>query len=167
MSSDLVHFIQPYIPIISATLPDFNKISSLHTSNLIIPVLPSAASQCHTSPKLASVPLLYIVILCDHDCDSNFHKKFVKISLNGVPILTDNRSSNGLWTITHPQSPTPTTIHENLVTSTATNIVTKYIALYHTKFFYPTISTWWCAINAGHLTTWTHLTSKQARKYIP
>ena len=165
MPSAPVHDMQPASPGIAVTLPDGNKIISSHTDNLNIPGLPSASSQCHIFPELAYVSFLYIGLLCYHDWDAHFHF-FLITSLNGVKILTGPRSSHGLWTIPHPQYPTPNTLHANLVISTATKTVSDRISFYHDTMFSPTIYVWCRSINAGHITTWTHLISKQVGKCL-
>ena len=105
MSSAPAHDIQPASPGISVTIPYGNKNISSHTSNLNVPGLISAASQCHIFPEFSSGSLLSIVVICDHDFNAHFHKKSVKISLNGVTIITVPQNSNVLWTIPHPQVP--------------------------------------------------------------
>ena len=96
MSSAPSHAMQPDSPGIAVTLTDGKIYIFSHTANLNIPGLPSLAIQYHISPELASRSLLYISLLCDQDCDAHFHNKFIKISLNGVTIITVTRNSNGL-----------------------------------------------------------------------
>jgi hypothetical protein len=76
----------------------------------------------------------------------------------------DRDPVNGLWSVPVPASP-PLLI--NNVTTTVTQSVADRIAFYHATMFSPTISTWCRAIDAGHLTTWPELTSKQVRQHLP
>jgi hypothetical protein len=80
-------------------------------------------------------------------------------------VMQGNRDpENGLWSIPVPTSPT---LQANNVTSTVTKSLADRIAFYHATIFSPTISTWCRAIDAGHLTTWPELTSKQVRQHLP
>ena len=79
MSSAPVHAMQSASPGIAVTLPEDKTILSLHTVNLNIPGIPSAASQCHILPELASGSVLSIFHLCDHDLYAHYHKK-IKVS---------------------------------------------------------------------------------------
>ena len=54
-----------------------------------------------------------------------------------------------------------------LVTYMYTNTVSDRIAFYHSTMFSLTIFAWFRAIDAGLITTWTHLTSKQVRQNLP
>eukprot|EP00978_Attheya_sp_CCMP212_P035929 scaffold159185_cov28-Attheya_sp.AAC.1 len=145
----------PVSPGIFVQLPDGSLIESSHKSNLNIPGLPAAASEYHIFPALKSGSLLSIGQLCDYDCDVNFNKLNVTVH-HGLHL------DNGLWSI-----PTPPIHQINNVTTSVTRTIADRIAFYHATMFSPTISTWCRAIDAGHLTTWPELTSKQVRQHLP
>ena len=166
MYSVPIHGIKPSSPDISVTLPDGNTILSFHPENLNITGLPSASRQCPILPELTSGPLLSIGLLCDHHRDDNFHKKLVKTSLNGVPILTLLWSRNFIWNINQSQVPKPSTLHSNLVTYMATKKFSDRISFYHLTMFFSNTSAWCYAMNESQLTTWPHLTSKHVMQHL-
>ena len=47
------------------------------------------------------------------------------------------------------------------------NTLTYLVQFLHRYYFNPVVDTWYKAINAGYLTTWTGLTSKLVRKHLP
>jgi hypothetical protein len=153
----------PVSPGIFVQLPDGSSIESSHKANLNIPGLPTAASECHIFPSLTSGSLLSIGQLCDYGCDVNFNKLNVTIHHGLDLVLKGVRCpNNGLWSI-----PTPPINQINNVTTSVTRTIADRIAFYHATMFSPTISTWCRAIDAGHLTTWPELTSKQVRQHLP
>jgi hypothetical protein len=187
MSNAPVSNISPDPPDTSlhVNLPDGSTIQSSHSAKFNLPGLPPAAMECHIFPALASGSLLSVDQLCStNGCDVKFSNQQVKILHQGKTILSGPRSThNGLWTIDLPSKTNPTSIPTtaplsttipttsptcNAVTSTVTKTVAERVAFYHASMFSPTISTWCSrAIDAGHLTTWPELTSKQVRAHLP
>jgi hypothetical protein len=146
-------------------MPNGSTITSSHTALLQLPGLPDTARRCHIFPQLASGSLLSIGLLCDHDCTVTFHKTHVDVYLVDTLLLTGHRSPrNGLWTIDLPTTLEPSI---NSVATPITRTIADRIAFYHASLFSPALSTWCRTIDAGHLTTWPELTSKQVRAYPP
>jgi hypothetical protein len=54
-----------------------------------------------------------------------------------------------------------------VISPAPTRLLEDRVAFYHAALFSPVISTWCDAIDAGHFTTWTDLTSAQVRKHFP
>jgi hypothetical protein len=73
-----------------------------------------------------------------------------------TPIITNNNVQPISVQSIHPATPT---------VAAGTTIATR-VAIYHAALFSPSISTWCDAIDAGHLTTWSELTSAQVRRYL-
>jgi hypothetical protein len=89
------HFLQDDAPVtnkqvaihsIKITLPDNNKIQSLHTCNLDIPWLPHEITMGHIVPKLSHT-LLATRQFCDHGCEVTFTQKVCKVTLGGKTVL--------------------------------------------------------------------------------
>eukprot|EP00978_Attheya_sp_CCMP212_P008992 scaffold21179_cov47-Attheya_sp.AAC.3 len=141
---------------------------SSHTANFNLPDLPAKAGDCHIFPTLTSGSLLSIGQLCDHDCEVTFTKANFTVHRESKIVMQGNRDpENVLWSIPVPPSPP---LLANNVTSTVTRSIADRIhsiVFYHATMFLPTISTWCRASDAGHLTTWPELTSKQVRQHLP
>ena len=162
---------------ITVLLPNQATMRSSHTGLLDLPQLPTRARQVHLFPKLASGSLLSIGQLCDAGCQATFDRQHLRIYHNNKLIMTGTRQPNKLWTIddsTHHSlnSATHTDItHTNTLHSLNSAIdaptTAERVAFYHKSLFSPTLSTLAKAIQAGYLTTFPTITTKQLRRWPP
>jgi hypothetical protein len=165
---------------INVSLTDGTVITITHTGNLRIPNIPLSARQAHVSPHLVSHSLLSISQLCAHGCKAIFTDTTVTITFDNTVITTGTRSTatGGLWTLT-PIPPSTTSINHlpnNAVkssvnamfhTTLAHDTITNRIAFYHATCYSPVLSTWCAAIDDGHFTRWSGLTSAAVKKHLP
>jgi hypothetical protein len=147
---------------------------------LIIPGLPSLACRAHVFPSLHFHSLLSIGQLCDHRCKAVFTNHYVTITLHDIILLTGTRSTTtwGLWTLdtikattTHAVktsiNPITSSVNAMFHTTLANNTIANRISFYHASLFSPALSTGCHAIDAGHFTTWSGLTSSAIHNYPP
>ena len=157
---------------ISVLLPNQATMQSSHTGLLNLPALPLQARKVHLFPKLASGSLLSIGQLCDAGCQATFDRHHLRIYYNNKVIMQGTRQPNKLWTIddtTHhslnavsESAQTPTTHTMNSVIDAPT--AAERVAFLHKSLFSPTLSTLAKAIQAGFLTTFPTITTKQLRR---
>jgi hypothetical protein len=167
--------IKPTTNGIAVSVPDGALIRSSHTGTLPVPGLPLSACRAQVFPSLQSHSLLSIGQLCD--CKAVFTHSKVTITRDDLVMLTGTRSiaTNGLWTLDpfDPASPAapsnPITGSGNAMfhTTLAHDTIANRIDFYHASLFFPSLSTWCQAIDAGHFPSWPGLTSSDVRKYPP
>jgi hypothetical protein len=146
---------------------------------LPIPGLSSSACQSHVFPPLHSHSLLSIGQLCDRGCKAVFTNNCVTITFNDIVLLAVTRSTStgGLWALDSIKPTTTLSVQTSIPitgsvkamfhTTLARDTIANGITLYHASLFYPSLSTWCHAIDAGDFTTCTGLTSSAVRKYPP
>ena len=128
---------------IVARLPNGARVTSTHTCELDIPMLPTAARRAHIIPNLASHSLISVVTLCNAGCDIAFTKIGCTISYRGRTVLCANKCTRtGLWmiplTAAPPSVPTPPTDAptDNLPIATAANIEATSTAAEYARFIH-------------------------------
>jgi hypothetical protein len=181
----------PAHPGLDVLLPRGAIMRSTHTATLDIPALPLAARHCHLFPALTSGSLISIGQLCDHGCTAHFDATTVTITCASSPVLVGTHSpSTGIWQVPHPrpnvaaqqpilqqQAPSPSAAwpdtlvlqapHPAHALAAQQSTMSEQVAFYHAAMFYPNVSTWCKAIDAGFLTTWPALTSSQVCCHLP
>jgi hypothetical protein len=162
---------------IAVSLPDGALIRISHTGTLPVPGLPISACRAHVFPYLQYHSLLSVGQLCDHGCKAVFTHSKVTIIRDDLVMLTGTRfiATNGLWTLDSldpaslaaPSNPITGSVNAMFHTTLAHDTIANRIAFYHASLFYPSLSTWCQAIDAGHFPSWPGLTSSAVRKYPP
>ena len=150
---------------ITMQLLNGSKIVSSHTTTIPLPELPSAARHAHVFPDLTNHSLISVGQLCDHGCKALFTVNHMVISKDGKPILTSNRSPNGLWTVSLDSSPA-FNVQANLVYNQL-SLHAELVQFLHASLFRPATSTLLQAITNNHLTTWPSLSSKTVHQHLP
>ena len=98
---------------------------------------------------------------------AHFTATTVTIEHNGRTTLTGQRSPiTRLWTLDLPLPPSPPPIASAHAVVHNPNLAAR-IAFFHASMFSLALSTWCTAIDAGHMTTWSELTSAQVHRYPP
>ena len=75
--------------------------TSTHTAEIPLPLLPPAARKVHLFPRLASGSLLSIGQLCDFGCEAFFDATTMRVMLDGTLICSGTRSDSTqrLWQV--------------------------------------------------------------------
>jgi hypothetical protein len=106
---------------IVACLPNGDRVHSTDMCMLDIPALPAAVRHSHIIPGLTSHSLIFVVTLCNVDCNVAFTKIGCTITHHGNIILCGSKCTRtGLWMI--PLCPTPppaTSINQAILPPTA------------------------------------------------
>jgi len=136
--------------------------------------LPTSATKAHIVPSLSN-SLLSIGQLCDNQCIAIFtedkahilHGEQAQHWLSSIPtndiIMSGDRdTTDNLWHL--PLNHQNTHSCNKLVTLST---ISQRVAYYHACLDSPTYETWCAAIDAGHLSSFPALTSKQVRKHFP
>jgi hypothetical protein len=140
---------------------------SLHTADLDIPELNSAASKANVFPGMANHSLLSVGQLCDEGYKVTFKQDTVTICDSGnSQILSGPRDLNTrLWRInlrqTNNHKPEPTS--NNVRELRSTGALVHYL---HKALFSPTKSAMLKAIKDGHLITCPDLTEDAINKHL-
>jgi hypothetical protein len=152
-------------------LPNGTTIYSTHIALLDMPQLPLTARQAHIFPDLSNSALLSIGQFCDNRYEARFTKHSVTIDQNNTIVLKGTRDPNGLWNLNlNDQSPSAPASQQ--LSHAANNVyelqnkqdIVRYL---HQACCSPVPSTWIKAIEAGHFTTWSGLTTDLVRKHLP
>jgi len=164
--------------------PDGSRLFSSSTTTLPLQSLSVPALTAHVVPD-STTPLLFIGQLCDNDCAAVFTKDkahiirgpgmnqwLQSIPANDIIMTGDRDGTDTLWHLPlHMTDTQPTHSSMPLINSCVSlhsaATMEQRVAYYHACLGSPPISTWCTAIDAGHLTTFPTLTSKQVRKYAP
>ena len=158
--------IKPATHPISVQLPDKYNITSTHTANLDIPILPTDATEAHLFPALGSTSLLSIGKLCDAGCEAKFRANDCIITFMGDVILKGERNSqtNNLWQIATTKQQQPKHLANNINVPGATP--QDIIQFFHAAFFSPVISTFQKAI-ANKFINIPGLTEQALKQHTP
>ena len=169
---------------VSVTTASSNQIHGKSKGDLLIRRLKPAARVAHRVPGIHT-PLLSVGQLCDDDCTAIFDRNNVSIlktedvaiTYKKDPIITGQRSNDGLWRILVPKNNNSTvTVIGRTVRYTPTTHIAhsayhqqnkKELATFlHAIAGFPPIKTFCAAIDNGHYTSFPLLTSKFIRRNL-
>ena len=130
-------------------------------------------------PGLTQYALISTRHLCDSGCEVNFNNKNVFVKKNEQTILigrhnTKNRMYKINFTnilldksLLHPTTPIKPTIKQANNLYHLKKKMKDVINYLHQCCFSPKASTWSAAMDTGFFQSWSHLTSKLVKKYLP
>ena len=157
-------------------LPNTSYMQSTHIGKLPLPHLPAAAQKVHLFPNMGRA-LLTITVLCDHSCQAIFEASglVIKNKSTVCNVLTGTQDmATGLWIVdlaTHSMTHNPELAVADPATLTANSEISsktmpEHIQFLHAALGYPVLTTFIDAIENGHYTSITELTTACAQKYL-
>jgi len=117
--------IKPAIQPLTAMMPDGETVTSTHTCELDMPMLPPKAREGHRMPGLKH-SLIAVIKLCNAGCEVKFTKIGCTISYRGRIILHAHKcTNNGMWMV-------PLTQQQATTTDSISNVPNEVVNNIHT-----------------------------------
>ena len=142
---------------------------STHTALLPFPQMLLATCRAHVFPALQNKALISIGQFYDSNFTDVFRKGQVKLSNDDTTITGQQEPSTGLYYKDLPDPPpvAPQGLHPFTFSTYEMKTKADLVQYLHRGAFSPVVHTWTKAIEAGHLATWTGLTSNMVCKHLP